>query len=159
MDRRKFLGVNAMSAIGTALPAHIVNAEAVRADKIREPARDLDIVDSSDILILGGGPAGCAAAIAAGRLGAKVLMVERYGYLGGLSTGGLVLIVGEYDRRIKGLPAEFVEKLLESGESRYVAFANRRVDDEPIFCPETLKFICLDMTEKAGSRFLFHSWS
>jgi len=39
--------------------------------------------------VVGGGPAGCAAAVAARRLGAKVTLVERYNHLGGLSTGGL----------------------------------------------------------------------
>jgi len=59
--------------------------------KVREPAREIDIVRDTDVLIVGGGPAGCAAAVAAVRLGADVTLVERYGHLGGLSTGGLVI--------------------------------------------------------------------
>jgi NADPH-dependent 2,4-dienoyl-CoA reductase/sulfur reductase-like enzyme len=43
------------------------------------------------VLVVGGGPAGTAAAVAARRVGAEVMLVERYNHLGGLSTGGLVI--------------------------------------------------------------------
>ncbi|TMJ64938.1 MAG: FAD-dependent oxidoreductase, partial [Alphaproteobacteria bacterium] len=56
-----------------------------------EPAREIPVFAETDVLVVGGGPAGTAAAIAAGRLGADVLLVERYNHLGGLSTGGLVI--------------------------------------------------------------------
>ncbi|MBO0685838.1 MAG: FAD-dependent oxidoreductase, partial [Candidatus Dormibacteraeota bacterium] len=56
-----------------------------------EPARQVPVRDRADVLVVGGGPAGTAAAVAAARLGADVLLVERYGHLGGLSTGGLVI--------------------------------------------------------------------
>ena len=44
-------------------------------ERIHEAARDIDVIDQADIVVLGGGPAGCAAAVAAGRLGADVLLV------------------------------------------------------------------------------------
>src|ERR1700736_1800948 len=56
-----------------------------------EPARDIPVYAETDVLVVGGGPAGTAAAVAAARLGADVLLVERYNHLGGLSTGGLVI--------------------------------------------------------------------
>jgi len=159
MNRRTFMGVNTMGALGSALPVRLVSAETKRNNTIREPSQELDIIDSADIIILGGGPAGCAAAVAAGRLGADVLLVERYGYLGGLSTGGLVILIGEYDRRMTGLPNEFVNRFLESGEARFNEYINRRVPDEPICNPEMLKYTYFDMAEKAGVRFLFHAWA
>src|SRR5262245_23350939 len=55
-----------------------------------EPARELTVHAEADVLVVGGGPSGCAAATAAARLGADVLLLERYGHLGGLATGGLV---------------------------------------------------------------------
>jgi NADPH-dependent 2,4-dienoyl-CoA reductase/sulfur reductase-like enzyme len=55
-----------------------------------EPSRELPVHLETDVLVVGGGPAGCAAATAAARLGADVTLVERYGHLGGLATGGLV---------------------------------------------------------------------
>ena len=58
---------------------------------IKEAARETPVFAETDVLVVGGGPAGTSAAIAAGRLGADVTLVERYNHLGGLSTGGLVL--------------------------------------------------------------------
>jgi len=53
---------------------------------IREPGRDLPVRGEYDVVVLGGGPAGIAAAAAAGMLGRKTLLVERYGFLGGMGT-------------------------------------------------------------------------
>ena len=61
------------------------------AKTISEPARQVPVFAETDVLVVGGGPAGTAAAIAAARIGADVLLVERYNHLGGLSTGGLVI--------------------------------------------------------------------
>jgi len=55
---------------------------------IREPARAVPVLAEHDIVVLGGGPAGIAAAAAAARQGADVLLVERYGFLGGMGTAG-----------------------------------------------------------------------
>jgi glycine/D-amino acid oxidase-like deaminating enzyme len=51
-----------------------------------EPARATEIHGEYDVVVLGGGPAGIAAAAAAGALGRKTLLVERYGFLGGMGT-------------------------------------------------------------------------
>ncbi|MDO8951357.1 MAG: FAD-dependent oxidoreductase, partial [Draconibacterium sp.] len=58
---------------------------------IAEPAREIPVLAETDVLVIGGGPAGVAAAIAASRAGAETYLVERYNHLGGLWTGGLVL--------------------------------------------------------------------
>src|SRR5262245_59794306 len=58
--------------------------------EINEPARRLSIVDEADVVVLGGGPAGIATAVAAARAGATTLLVERYGFLGGLGTAAMV---------------------------------------------------------------------
>ena len=57
---------------------------------IREEARDLEVKGEYDVLVAGGGPAGLAAALAAAREGARTLLVERHGFLGGMGTAGLV---------------------------------------------------------------------
>jgi FAD dependent oxidoreductase len=56
------------------------------ADFIREPARDVPVRGEYDVVVLGGGPAGIAAAAAAGACGRRTLLVERYGFLGGMGT-------------------------------------------------------------------------
>ena len=58
---------------------------------IKEPERQIPVLAETDVLVIGGGPAGTAAAIAASRTGAETYLVERYNHLGGLWTGGLVL--------------------------------------------------------------------
>jgi hypothetical protein len=58
---------------------------------IHEPLQPVPVHTECDVLVVGGGPAGTAAAVAAARLGADVVLLERYNHLGGLSTGGLVI--------------------------------------------------------------------
>ena len=56
-------------------------------DTIRLPARDATVVARSDVVVVGGGPAGLAAAVAASREGAGVTLLERYPHLGGMAAG------------------------------------------------------------------------
>ncbi len=74
-----------------------------------------------DVLVVGGGNAGCAAAIAAARHGAATLLVERYGFLGGTATASMVgpwmtFHSGE-DRIVGGIAQEIVERLMRRGAS------------------------------------------
>lgn len=82
--------------------------------------RDIKIEEGYDVLIAGGGPAGTAAAICAGRLGAKVLLVEATGCLGGMGTSGLVTAfdpMADGERAlVGGVMREIVETLYERGE-------------------------------------------
>jgi len=55
-----------------------------RAAAVDEPARRTPVYGDYDVVVLGGGPAGIAAAAAAARHGARTLLVERYGFLGGM---------------------------------------------------------------------------
>ena len=54
--------------------------------KIREPARDVDVIHTTDVLVVGSGPGGLAAALAAARCGVEVALVERFGCFGGNIT-------------------------------------------------------------------------
>ena len=83
---------------------------------VREPARETPVYAETDVLVVGGGPAGCAAAVAARRLGAEVIVVERYNHLGGLSTGGLVIWIdrmSDWSGRqvITGFASEILDRL------------------------------------------------
>ncbi len=60
------------------------------AGYVLEAARKTPVAAATDVLIVGGGPAGIAAAVAAARAGSRVLLAERYGYFGGMATAALV---------------------------------------------------------------------
>lgn len=83
-------------------------------------SRQIPIHDGYDLIVAGGGPAGAAAAISAGRLGLKVLLLEATGCMGGMGTSGLVtafdpMANGE-EMLVGGLMREIVETLYETGE-------------------------------------------
>jgi hypothetical protein len=65
-----------------------------------EPERSLPVFGDYDVVVVGGGPAGIAASVSAARHGARTLLVERYGFLGGMGTaGGVTNFAGLYGRR------------------------------------------------------------
>ncbi|HET7119897.1 MAG TPA: FAD-dependent oxidoreductase [Solirubrobacterales bacterium] len=149
---------------------------------ISEPARETPVHDVTDVLVVGGGPAGCAAAVAAARLGAKVTLVERYNHLGGLSTGGLVIWIDRMsdwqgNQVIAGFASEILERMPAgavagappeqwgSTDPALVAHWHDRasalrgvVTWSPMIDPEWLKFESLQMLDEAGVRLLLHSW-
>jgi NADPH-dependent 2,4-dienoyl-CoA reductase/sulfur reductase-like enzyme len=94
------------------------------AGTIKEPARDIPVVETADVLVIGGGPSGVAAAIAASRTGARTILAERYNHLGGLWTGGLVLPLlsthainkqKTMTRTLHGIGGEILQRLQEIG--------------------------------------------
>ena len=88
----RFLASDVFEGKGRALPPR--NGTGVHA----EAARDIPVYHRCEVLVVGGGPSGCAAALAAARAGADVVLLERYNHLGGLSTGGLVIWIDRMTR-------------------------------------------------------------
>ena len=87
---------------------------------VSEPSHEIKVVRKADVVVAGGGPGGYAAAIAAARAGAKVVLLERYGHLGGMCTGGLVNIIPnlstpEGKRYIGGICQELIERMRARG--------------------------------------------
>ena len=147
----------------------------------REPARDVPVYHECDVLVVGGGPAGCAAALAAARVGADVTMLERYNHLGGLSTGGLVIWIDrmtDWEGRhiIRGFADEVLDRLPPEGlagpdpadwgsrEPAKAAYWGQRtaaahgiVNWSPTIDPERLKLLSQEMLIEAGVRLVFHS--
>ena len=120
---------------------------------IREPARDIPVVAETDVLVVGGGTAGLPAAVAAGRTGADVLLLERYGYLGGAISGGLVITLPA-DRQ-GAMTQEIEQRLLDVGGARLMPEHR----DWSIWDAEMLKWMGIQMLEEAKVRMLFHSWA
>ncbi|HEY0202787.1 MAG TPA: FAD-dependent oxidoreductase [Acetobacteraceae bacterium] len=92
-------------------------------DTYSEPARTLHVAAKADVVVVGGGPAGFSAAVAAARQGASVCLVERYPYLGGLASGGMVLVLDDMcagpEITVRGLCAELVERMRGRGLAIY----------------------------------------
>ena len=74
-------------------PHQFAKKGATGAKTITEAQREVQVIRETDVIVVGGGPGGIAAAVSAARAGAKTILLERYGHLGGMSTGGLVNII------------------------------------------------------------------
>jgi hypothetical protein len=151
---------------------------------ILEPERRTPVYGAGDVLVVGGGPAGFAAAVAAARAGAEVILVERYGCLGGLSTGGLVIWIDrmtdwEGNLVVAGIGKELVDRCAAEGaligpppeqwgsrDGKLAAYWGVRtaghsgiVNYSPTIDPEALKLISNDMVRAERVHVLFHCWA
>lgn len=116
-----------------------------------------------DVAVLGGGPAGIAAAISSARSGAKTILVERYGFLGGMSTAAMVYPWMTFhsaagDHVIKGIAQEIVDRLMALGASPghlrdTVGFTHTLTP----YHPEVYKVLVFDMLQEAGVELLLHT--
>src|SRR4030088_2281167 len=86
---------------------------------IEEPARRVPLYGEYEVVVLGGGPAGIAAAVAAARAGRRTLLIERYGFLGGMGTAAGVTnfcglhanVHGEMHRVVQGVASELLARM------------------------------------------------
>ncbi|HVA37421.1 MAG TPA: FAD-dependent oxidoreductase [Candidatus Dormibacteraeota bacterium] len=117
----------------------------------------------ADVLVIGGGNAGCVAALAAARRGADVLLVERYGFLGGTATAAMVgpwMTFHAGERRVVGgIAQEIVDRLRARGASPgHLPDASSYVPTITPFDPEVLKWVLFEMMAEAGVRLVLHAW-
>ena len=132
--------------------------------KVVQPARELPVFHTADVVVVGGGSAGFAAAVAAARTGAKVALVERYGSLGGLFTNGMVLIVigtgvkenGGFKLVTRGLCEEFLRRLEKMGAGAVTALPPEV--GQPTVDPEAAKVLMDEMVQEAKVDMFFHAW-
>lgn len=142
---------------------------------VTEQAKNIPVIDEADVVVVGGGPGGLPAAVAAARLGAKTVLIERYGVLGGLATTGLMGPFYGYapvgralyhtdrsnlDKKeciLGGIPVELVDRLQKIGG----AFARDHKDflwESVRFDPELFKFVCDDIVVDSGAKVILHAW-
>ena len=91
---------------------------------ITEESRDIKVVREADVVVVGGGPGGIGSAIAAARTGADTVLIERYGHLGGMATGGLVNILPNLSdisgkQHLFGLNQEIIDRMDARGGASY----------------------------------------
>jgi FAD dependent oxidoreductase len=118
---------------------------------------------SYDVLVIGGGNAGCAAALAAARHGARTLLVERYGFLGGTATAAMVgpwmTFHSGTERIVGGIAQEIVERLVRLGASPgHIADSSDYVPTITPFDPEIHKALLFEMMREAKVDLLLHAW-
>ena len=118
---------------------------------------------SADVIVCGAGPAGLCAAIAAGRSGARVLLIERYGFVGGMSTAALVYPWMTFHDRagqqvVHGLAQEIVDRLRAVGGSPgHLRDTVGFVHSLTPFDPDLYRIVADRMLAEAGCRVLHHA--
>jgi hypothetical protein len=151
---------------------------------ITEPARNIKVCYEADVVVVGGGPGGHSAAVAAARNGARVVLVERYGHLGGMATGGIVIQIphmsdGSKEQQIAGLCQEWLDRLDKIGGTLHPKKEDLGSTDKKLTAkwqryagtvvggkirqtawvdPELLKCVLNDMVTEAGIKLFLHSW-
>jgi len=154
---------------------------------IDEPARRTPVYATTQVLVVGGGSAGTAAAIAAARNGADTMLVERSGALGGLATGGLIILLltlddGNGHQVVGGLCQEVTDRVAARGAAYFPPRHEWGSDDEALveryfrwglvwgagphkvrysvaYDPEEFRFALNGMCEASGVRLLLHAWA
>jgi hypothetical protein len=139
----------------------------------REPAREIPIVRDVDVIVVGGGPAGLAAAIAAARSGAQTVLVERFGYLGGTATASLMACINGFRNQVepdatqtvRGIAEEIVLELKAIGGLGKSPYPQKPYPTEPgqmeysyAIDTEKFKYVTLKMCVDAGVDLMFHTW-
>lgn len=141
------------------------NKSEVMTTIIKEEEREVPVIATPDVLVVGAGPAGIGAAIAAARNGANVLMLERYGFLGGNLTIAMVNPMFTFHdvngrQVIRGIAGELVERLVELksslGHVADLTFDNASMTP---FDPEGMKYLLFKMVREAGVELLLHTWA
>ncbi|WP_340026806.1 FAD-dependent oxidoreductase [Paenibacillus sp. FSL K6-1096] len=124
------------------------------------PAEEIAVSYEVDVLVAGGGPAGVAAAIAAARSGARTLLIEQRGFLGGMGTVALVPAFCPYSDGekavVRGIGLELLERMKAGCEPEFRERFGNELDWVPID-PEVLKRVYDEAVAESGAEVLLHT--
>ena len=120
------------------------------------PATEIPLDDSWDVIVLGGGPAGCTSAAAAGLEGARTLLIEATGSLGGMGTNALVPAWCPFSDKEKMIYRGLAEKVFTACKAGMPHVKKDALDWVPIDA-ERLKRIYDQLVTDAGVKVLFHT--
>jgi len=127
-----------------------------------EPSRQVPVGAEADIVVCGGGPGGFSAAIAAARHGAKTVLIERYGFMGGLASAGLVApILGHtasesHTPIVEGILREITERMHAIGGAPSWEEATQEWGVR--FDAEALKIVLDEMCQETGVQLMLHTF-
>ena len=176
MSRRSFLKTSALA--GTAvLGGTLSNHTGGRAygssrNETKLQAESIPVAAEADVVVIGGGPGGFGAAIRAARMGAKVVLIDRYDVPGGVHTVGLQ---GAYNEGVGGIHTELMQRLTKEGhvytatEKTYPSFGGNPLShydwnlkpgsafSRSTFNPETSGSVMLTMLREAGVTALYNT--
>src|SRR5690625_3485246 len=124
---------------------------------VMEQSRTVPVSGEFDVIVCGAGPSGLIAAVAAARSGARTLLIERYGFVGGMSTSALVTPISEFringKQHIAGIPLELLQKAAALGGANIdLESGNYPVNDE------VMKLAAQRLLIESGVTLLYHSW-
>ena len=152
---------------------------------IPEPNKTVNVIRECDVVVVGGGPGGIGAAVSAARNGADTVLIERYGHLGGMGTGGLVTIIpclSDFSgvMQIGGINQEWIEilepreavtyppkEIWGSNDKRLTSYWNERsfftvreghIVYSALINAEISKCVLNDMVNEAKIKTYLHSW-
>jgi len=138
-----------------------------------ERARDIPIARDVDVLVVGGGPAGLAAAIASARDGARTVLVEQMGYLGGTATASLMACINGFRNQVepdatqvvRGIAEEIVLDLKKLGGLGKSPYPQKPYPTEPgrleysyAIDTERFKYLAMALCVEAGVDLMLHTW-
>ncbi|MBM4087833.1 MAG: FAD-dependent oxidoreductase [Planctomycetes bacterium] len=149
MNRRDFIRAGGLAALA---PAAVRPQVEARCETVHEPARDVPVAETADVVVCGGGPAGVAAAISAARRGAKTLLLEQHGCLGGIWTAGLLAWLLDCDNKT-GVMAEVIHRLNARG-ARTVTPGGQPTNAYDV---EVMKVLLEELCEEAGVGVRYHT--
>jgi hypothetical protein len=134
---------------------------------ISEARRETPVYGEFEVVVVGGGPAGIAAAVAAGRAGRSTLLVERYGFLGGAGTAaglstfcGLHANVhGEHRRVIRGVCDDVIERLERRNALREPHLSVQKRIQAQAYDISAYKIVADELVLEAKAKLLFHAFA